>query len=82
MSNPTKKIYAGIQKQVNQKRSLDLEIIFSTKKKCLRLERHFWFNLVYDYKAELTVLIILAAILYGSPLDAGLLSSNHPFHPF
>jgi hypothetical protein len=54
----------------------------STKKKCLRLERHFWFNLVYDYKAELTVLIILAAILYGSPLDAGLLSSNHPFHPF
>jgi hypothetical protein len=32
--------------------------------------------------ADLTVLIILAAILYGSPLEAGRLSSNHPFHPF
>ena len=30
----------------------------------------------------LTVLIILAAILYGSPFDAGLLSSSQPFHPF
>ena len=25
--------------------------------------------------------IITEAILYGSPLDAGLLSSNLPFHP-
>jgi hypothetical protein len=33
-------------------------------------------------RADLTVLIILAAILYGSPLEAGLLSSNQPFHPF
>ena len=32
--------------------------------------------------ADFTVLTILAAILYGSPLEAGLLSSNHPFHPF
>ena len=35
-----------------------------------------------DYKADFTVLIILAAILYGSPFEAGLLSSNQPFHPF
>ena len=26
--------------------------------------------------------MILAAILYGSPFEAGRLSSNHPFHPF
>ena len=32
--------------------------------------------------ADFTVLIILPAILYGSPFDAGLLSSNQPFHPF
>ena len=32
--------------------------------------------------ADFTVFIILPAILYGSPLDAGLLSSNQPFHPF
>ena len=29
----------------------------------------------------LTVLIIAAATLYGSAFEAGLLSSNHPFHP-
>lgn len=34
------------------------------------------------YKAVFTVLMILAAILYGSPFDAGLLSSNHPLYPF
>jgi hypothetical protein len=33
------------------------------------------------YSADFTVLIILAAILYGSPFDAGLLSSKYPFHP-
>lgn len=32
--------------------------------------------------ADFTVLMILPAILYGSPLDAGLLSSNQPFQPF
>jgi hypothetical protein len=32
--------------------------------------------------ADLTVVTILPAILYGSPLEAGLLSSSHPFHPF
>lgn len=32
--------------------------------------------------ADFTVVIILAATLYGSALEAGLLSSNHPFHPF
>jgi len=31
--------------------------------------------------ADLTVLIILAAILYGSPFDAGRLSSSQPFQP-
>ena len=31
--------------------------------------------------AVLTVLTILAAILYGSAFDAGLLSSNQPFQP-
>ena len=35
-----------------------------------------------NYKTDLTVVIILAAILYGSPFEAGLLSSNQPFHPF
>jgi hypothetical protein len=41
------------------------------------------FYFIYkNYKADFTVLIILAAILYGSPFEAGLLSSNHPFHPF
>jgi hypothetical protein len=39
------------------------------------------FNNILNYKAEFTVLIILAAILYGSPFEAGLLSSQ-PFHPF
>ena len=31
---------------------------------------------------DLTVSTILPAILYGSPFEAGLLSSNQPFHPF
>ena len=32
--------------------------------------------------ADFTVLIIRAAILYGSPFEAGRRSSNHPFQPF
>ena len=40
-------------------------------------------NLLLNYiLADLTVLIILPAILYGSPLEAGLLSSSQPFQPF
>ena len=38
-------------------------------------------ELIY-ISADFTVLIILPAILYGSPLEAGLLSSNQPFQPF
>jgi len=36
----------------------------------------------YLILADFTVFIILPAILYGSPFDAGLLSSSQPFHPF
>ena len=36
----------------------------------------------YLILADFTVFIILPAILYGSPLDAGLLSSSQPFQPF
>ena len=34
-----------------------------------------------NYRAALIVEIITEAILYGSPLDEGLLSSNLPFQP-
>ena len=39
------------------------------------------FKTAYTF-ADFTVLMIRAAILYGSPLEAGRRSSNHPFHPF
>ena len=41
---------------------------------------NLWAN--YLILADFTVFIILPAILYGSPLDAGLLSSSQPFQPF
>ncbi len=35
-----------------------------------------------NYLTGFTVLIILEAILYGSPFEEGRRSSNHPLYPF
>ena len=51
----------------------------SKKEGIFNIVKHFC--LTYNF-ADLTVWIILPAILYGSPLEAGLRSSNHPFQPF
>lgn len=53
-----------------------------TKKSAIVVMALLLFIKDINYRTEFTVLIILAAILYGSPFEAGLLSSSHPFHPF
>ncbi len=71
--------YAKIPFGVDIKRKI---MILHHKKSASIPESTFDLLLDKNYKADFTVLIILAAILYGSPLDAGLLSSKYPFQPF
>jgi len=57
-------------------------VICLAKKNAFNQEDIFHNYFYSIYKTDFTVFIILAAILYGSPFEAGLLSSNQPFHPF